>query len=319
MGKGTHRSSGRRRWSRGTRWSVLVLAVLLLPVPWMHVVDANPPGQAWRLDGRLIVDGERVDPPGRWSWLTVGRPPVLVEVVRARVRSGPEHARDLRAAPASSRPALNEPAAAAVGLLHAGLPIEMRVVVEALGPQHAGLPDRVLVERLNGVRLTDRAAWRRARARTPKDVVFSVRDGETYRAPGPLLPYERVHVVDIAPKEVDAAVVGQLGRIAPVRWFRSLALGRSHGMMVALMTYADTTGDDLAAGRHVAGTGGVSGEGTVTPISGLRAKARAARQAGADVLLYPGVQEDELVGFNPGAMELEPVLTLTEAIEALAR
>jgi Lon-like protease len=294
-----------------------VLAVVLLPVPWMHVVDVDPPGQAWRLDGRLIVDGERVEPSGRWSWLTVGRPPVLAEVVRDSIRGGPEHARDMRQAPASSRPALNEPAAAAVGLLHAGAPIEMRVVVEALGAQRADLPDRALVERLNGVRLTDRAAWRRARARSPRDVVFTTRDGETFVTPGPLLPYERVHVVDVAPSEVDAAVVGQLGRIAPVRWFRSLALGRSHGLMVALMTYADASGEDLAAGRHIAGTGGVNGEGTVTQISGLRSKARAAKRAGADVLVYPAVQHDELADFDPGSMELHPVLTLTEAIEGL--
>jgi hypothetical protein len=317
MRTGVHRRSGRRRWARSTRLWMLALAVVMLPVPWMHVVDTDPPGQAWRLDGRLLVDGERVDPPGRWSWLTVGRPPVLAEVARQWVRSGPTHARDMRAAPASSRPALNEPAAAAVGLLHAGSPIEMRVVVEALGAQRAELPDRVLIDRLNGVRLTDRAAWRRARARAPQTVVFTTRDGETFEAPGPRLPYERVHVVDVAPGEVDAAVVGRLGRAAPVRWFRSLALGRSHGLMVALTTYADASGEDLAAGRHIAGTGGVNGEGTVTRISGLRAKARAARRAGADVLVFPAVQRDELADFDAGGMELHPVLTLTEAIEAL--
>jgi hypothetical protein len=317
MRTSVHRRSGRRRWPRRARIWVLVLAVAFLPVPWMHVVDADPPGQAWRLDGRLLVDGETVDPPGRWSWLTVGRPPVLAEVARGWVTGGPQPARDLRTAPASSRPALNEPAAAAVGLLHAGAPVEMRVVVEAIGAQHAGLPDRVLLDRLNGVKLTDRRAWREARARAPRTVVFSTREGETFQAPGPRLPYDRVHVVDVAPSDVDAAVVGRLGRAAPVRWFRSLALGRSHGLMVALMTYADASGEDLAEGRHIAGTGGVNGEGTVTPISGLRAKARAARQAGADVLVFPAVQRDELDGFDPGGMRLFPVLTLSQAIELL--
>jgi hypothetical protein len=317
MARSMYRRSGRRRWSRQARLGVVVLAVLMLPVPWMHVVDADPPGQAWRLDGRLIVEGDRIDPPGRWSWLTVGRPPVLIEVARDHVRPGPEHARDMRSAPASTRPTLNEPAAAAVGLLHAGHPIEMRVVVEALGPQVKGLPDRALVDRLNGVQLTDRAAWRRARARGEERAIFSIRDDRTYRAPGPRLPYERVHVVDIAPSDVDAAVVGQLGRAAPVRWFRSLALGRSHGMMVALMTYADAAGEDLAAGRHIAGTGGINGEGTVTRITGLRSKARAAKRAGADVLVYPVVQHEELADFDPGDMELHPVLTLEEAVEGL--
>lgn len=317
MTRSVHRRSGRRRWSRGARICMLVIVVAMLPVPWMHVVDMDPPGQAWRLDGRLLVDGEQVDPPGEWSWLTVGRPPVLTEVLRDELRSGPEHARDLRSAPASTRPSLNEPAAAAVGLLEAGRPIEMRVVVEAIGAQTQGLPERALIDRLNGVELTDRAAWRRARARSEPRAIFTTRDGRTHRVSGPRLPYERVHVVDVAPDDVDAAVVGQLGRIAPVRWFRSLALGRSHGMMVALMTYADASGEDLADGRHVAGTGGISGEGTVTPISGLPAKARAAQRAGADVLVYPAVQHEELAGVDAKGMELVPVLTLGEAVEAL--
>ena len=33
-----------------------------------------------------LVEGERIDPPGRWSWLTVGRPPVLIEVARDHLR-----------------------------------------------------------------------------------------------------------------------------------------------------------------------------------------------------------------------------------------
>ena len=104
---------------RATKLLVLATAIDLVPVPWVHLVDDEPPGNAWRLDGRLVVEGEVVDPPGRWSWLTVGRPPMAAEVFADRlVDTG--HTRNMRAAADAQRPRVNEPAAAAVGLARAG-------------------------------------------------------------------------------------------------------------------------------------------------------------------------------------------------------
>jgi len=87
--------------------------------------------------------------------------------------------------------------------------------------------------------------------------------------------------------------------------------------MVALMTYADASGRDLAGGLTVAGTGGIRSDGSVSRIGGLRAKAEAAREVGADVLLFPAEQAAVLAGFDPGTMHLLPVSTLDEAIAAL--
>ena len=55
----------------------------------------------------------------------------------------------------------------------------------------------------------------------------------------------------------------------------------------------------------------------MTRIGGLVAKATAARNRGADVLLFPAVQAHELEDFRPGRMRLLPVASLDEAIQLL--
>jgi hypothetical protein len=238
--------SRRRRLPPHWRWSAVALALAgflaLWPVPWMKVQADDPPGTAWRLDGRLVIDGEIVDPPGRWYWLTAGRPPIIAEVFRSWLHLGPD-IEDLHDGKPSRRPAVVEPAAAAVGLRLAGRP--------------------------------------------PAD------------------------------GHVDAAIGGPFARTLPVTWYRNLSLGTSHGLMVALVSYASESGVDLAAGRSIAGTGGINEDGTVRPIGDLPAKARAARQIGADILLFPASQRGELAGFESESMQLVPVATLYEAVAAL--
>ena len=68
------------------RWSAPAVAALsvvaLCPVPWLKADLDHPPGSAWQLDGRLEINGTTVDPPGTWYWLTVGRPPIVAELVK---------------------------------------------------------------------------------------------------------------------------------------------------------------------------------------------------------------------------------------------
>ncbi|MFA9428661.1 S16 family serine protease [Egicoccus sp. AB-alg2] len=305
-----------RRRMRATKLLILAMLVLLAPVPWVHLVDEDPPGNAWRLDGRLVVEGQVVNPPGRWSWLTVGRPPMVAEVVADRlVDVG--HTRNMRTAAGAQRPRVNEPAAVAVGLSRAGIDVDFGLLVEGVGPTEGYLPEQMTITRMNGVDLVDRRAWQRAVAKAESPVIFQSDEGKTYAAPGPLLPFDEIHVVDLAPGDLDAAIGGQLASFAPIGWFRDLALGRSHGLMIALMTYAEVANHDLAHGRHVAGTGGIRGDGAVTRIGGLPAKATAARNRGADVLVFPAVQAHELEDFNPGRMRLLPVDSIDEAIKVL--
>ncbi|HEU4840655.1 MAG TPA: hypothetical protein VFT09_04405 [Ilumatobacteraceae bacterium] len=294
-----------------------VLTVGLCPVPWLQAELDEPPGSAWQLDGRLVIDGASVDPPGTWYWLTVGRPPIVAELVAAWVRRDDEAPTSLRGGRLAQQPVVNEPAAAAVGLRRAGWAIELGVVVEVSDPLDASLPARAVLAAVNGLPLTDRAAWERALGSLHPANTLVTAGGQTIEF-GEALPFGRVDVIDVPTGGLDAAVGGRLARTLPGSWFRHLSVGASHGLMVALVSYVYGSGQDLAAGRTIAGTGTIRGDGTVGRIKGLRAKATAAREIGADVLLFPARQVDELAGFDAGPMHLVPVDSLDEAIAALA-
>lgn len=312
----------RARATRARRFSVRALVVVLvlaiLPVPWLHVIDDNPPGWAWRLDGRLIVDGEIMDPSGRWSWLTVGRPPLLIEAARDQLIGSEDPARDMRVGPIGSRPTQSEPLAAAIGMQQAGADLELGVFVEVSDPLVEGIPEQAVLVEIDGRHLGSRADVDAALESAGDTIRLLTAEGDAFEVAGPDLPYGRTRIIDLAPQGLNAAIGGPLTRLAPVAWFRSLSLGSSHGMMVALLTYAEVTDEDLARGRHIAGTGGIRGGGTVERIGGLPAKARAADRARADVLFFPAQQADELAGFVSDRMVLVPIETLGDAITYLA-
>jgi hypothetical protein len=316
-----HRLPARRgrRWSR--RLLVVAAIAMLLPVPWQHKADSSL-GLAWRLDNRLIVNGERLDPPGRYSWLTVGRPALVGELLWGRIRPGAHAgrpvARDLRVGSVTSRPAHVEAVAAAVGLVRSGRDLTLGLEVRISGRlvDDPDLPSQARLTHVNGHRLTDRVAWQSALADTPADgrLTFRTAAGTAHVAPEGHLPYQRIEVIDLAPAGLTAAVGGHG---PPYSWVRSMAMGASHGLMVGVATYAAVAGEDLAAGRHIAGTGRLFGDGTVGTIGGLRAKAGAARRAGADVMLLPASQLHLLDDFDPGPMRLLPVSSIDDAIAQL--
>lgn len=304
------------------RWLLLALVVLLLPVPWRHVSDSAV-GLAWGMDNRLVLGADRLDPAGQWSWLTVGRPALVGELVWARARrlvddDSPAVARDIRTGSVTSRPANVESVAAAVGLQRAGVDVELTVHVSASGPLGGDptLPDRTTLTHVNGVELVDRAAWRDAleAARPDGRLTFRTAGGVEHVSPDGQLPFANVEVIDLAPAEVRAAVGGHG---PPYSWVRSMSMGSSHGLMVGLTTYAAVSGEDLAAGRHVAGTGRLFGDGTVGTIGGLAAKAGAARRHGADVLLVPASQVHLLDDVDTGDLRVLAVRTIDDAIEQL--
>ena len=317
--------SHRDRRARATRTRrisvralVIVLILAILPVPWLHVIDDNPPGWAWRLDGRLIVDGDVVDPSGRWSWLTVGRPPLLIEAARDQLVGSEEPARDMRVGPVGSHPAQSEPLAAAIGMREAGADLQLGVFVEVSQPLIDGIPEHAVLVEIDGRHLGSREDVDAALEASGETLRLVTAEGDAFEVSGPDLPYDHTRIIDLAPQGLNAAIGGPFTRLAPVAWFRSLSLGSSHGMMVALMTYAQVADEDLARGRHIAGTGGIRGDGTVARIGGLPAKATAAHRAKADVLFFPAEQADELAGFTSDRMVLVPIEGLADAITYLA-
>jgi hypothetical protein len=72
-----------------------LLVIALLPVPWLMARTPNPPGMAWRLDGRFQFNGEAIDPPGTWYALSAGRPPVVAEVVYSWIHPDVQPPRDM--------------------------------------------------------------------------------------------------------------------------------------------------------------------------------------------------------------------------------
>ena len=312
------------RWRdapRPLRWSVPTLAVLsvvaLCPVPWLKADLENPPGSAWQLDGRLEINGVRVDPPGTWYWLTVGRPPIVAEVIKGWLFDDSGEPMSMHHGPLTQRPAFSEPAAAAVGLRRAGWPVETTTVVEVSDPVTATLPEQAVLAALNGLALTTRDEWETAIHGLGAVNTITTTSGDSFAFDGPTIPFGRVDVIEVPRDGLRAVVGGRLARTLPGSWYRDLALGASHGLMVALVSYVHGSGDDLAAGRAIAGTGKIRSDGSLVTISGLVAKATAARNVGADVMLFPAGQAEQLADFDAGSMQLIPVASLDEAIAAL--
>jgi PDZ domain-containing secreted protein len=313
------------RWRaapRPLRWTAPAVAALaliaLLPVPWLQADLDHPPGSAWRLDGRLAINGETIDPPGSWYWLTVGRPPIVAELVSGWLFDDGAEPTNMLGGRLAQRPAISEPAAAAVGLRRAGWPVELSMVVEVSEPFDNLLPQRAVVAALNGLAPTTRDEWDAAVGALGDLNTITTAAGDSYSFQGRTIPFRRVDVVEV-PRGggVDAVVGGRLARTLPGTWFRDLAVGASHGLMVALVSYVYGADEDLAAGRAIAGTGTIRSDGTIGAIRGLLAKATAARDIGADVLLFPAAQAHELAAFDAGPMRLLPVASLDEAIEGL--
>lgn len=116
-------------------------------------------------------------------------------------------------------------------------------------------------------------------------------------------------VVDTIPDEVDLPFDAELGETS--------IGGPSAGMMIALTTVDLLLEDDLAAGRLVAGTGTIDGEGRVGTVGGVAEKVSAARTAGADLLLVPAEQLEIAVAASDGELRIVGVSTLSEAVAAL--
>jgi hypothetical protein len=302
-----------RRPMRATRWLLLVVVVSLLPVPWLQ--GGLRHGASREL--ALSIDGEAVDAP-RMRYLTVlGYYPVLQAVADQLVRDPGRAPADLLSLdpPDWLRPRVNEPVAAALGMRAAGVevPVWLRMVGETPDGRAA------TVDRFNGRPVRTAADLRGARELTPEGGSwFSTTDGEVF----PGAPSETLRRVQLRwSTRTDAYTTGGVpfGHVAALREpVRDLPVGASHTLMVALAAYAHTSGNALAPGWTLAGTGALDPlTGAVTRVGGLRLKARAAHLDGATLLLYPAPQRGELEGLRTPGMRRIGIRSLGEAIATL--
>ncbi|WP_374208680.1 YlbL family protein [Pseudarthrobacter cellobiosi] len=93
--------------------------------------------------------------------------------------------------------------------------------------------------------------------------------------------------------------------------------GPSAGLMFSLGIIDTVTPGDLTGGKHVAGTGTITPDGTVGPIGGIRQKMLGARAGGATVFLAPAENCDEVVGHVPEGLQVLKVENIAEARHAV--
>ncbi|WP_442854235.1 YlbL family protein [Arthrobacter sp. Soil762] len=93
--------------------------------------------------------------------------------------------------------------------------------------------------------------------------------------------------------------------------------GPSAGLMFSLGIIDTVTPGDLTGGKHVAGTGTITPDGTVGPIGGIRQKMLGARAGGATIFLAPAENCDEVVGHVPEGLQVLKVENIAEARHAV--
>ena len=92
--------------------------------------------------------------------------------------------------------------------------------------------------------------------------------------------------------------------------------GPSAGLAFAL-GITDQLGDELTCGRRITVTGELDLEGNVGPIGGVKQKAIGADQSGADIFVVPEGNAAEAREHAPEELEVIPVSTYAEAVDAL--
>lgn len=95
--------------------------------------------------------------------------------------------------------------------------------------------------------------------------------------------------------------------------------GPSAGLMLSLGMVDKLTPGDLLAGRKIAGTGTIDGDGAVGPIGGIDKKMIAAQDAGAELFIAPFDNCAEVVATQPEGLDVVPVRTLEETVDVLTQ
>lgn len=94
--------------------------------------------------------------------------------------------------------------------------------------------------------------------------------------------------------------------------------GPSAGLMIALGAYSAASGDVIADGRIVAGSGTMDLTGKVGRVDGIVAKVRGAVLADAEIFLVPESLAEQARAVAPQDLEVIGVTTLQEGIDALS-
>ncbi len=334
----TSETTPRRRVLRwvafGVSLAIVVAAGFLVPMPLVQ----TSLGGATTINPLLAVDGETTPLTGEFDLLTVrvGQPS-LFETIRAAldadrrlearnavIPASIDRRRYFELQDAEFRRSFD--VAAAVALQAAGLPVQITTRAEVVNVLPGSPAD-------GNLELGDRFRTVLGQpVTTHEDVVALTRDATD----GQALVMQVERNGDLVDVEVVAGAVPGLDRPGMGITLQTLETdivlprevelvdqrgigGPSAGMMVALTIYDLVADEDLAAGRRIAGTGTLDGDGTVGRIGSVREKTLTAMAAGAEVLLVPASQAAEAMSAAAGRLEVIGVTSLLDAIEALRR
>lgn len=324
---------------RGLRWALhlastaaVIAAFLVIPMP----VASFAPGDATPLDELLAIDGEVRPLNGDLRLLSVFvAQPSMFGTIRGVVDDDIDllpreevFPSNLRRVDFQEQQRANFRTsfriAAAIGLAGAGLDVTIQTVARVADVVEDGPADGIL---RTGDLITTLAGEPVTSSTQLVDIARSIPDGDTVRIEltrsdmplvrevtvGPLPNTEQIGI-GIAVETIEQELVLPLD--VELVDQRSIG-GPSAGLMIALTVYDLVADEDLTAGRQIAGTGTVDGDGRVGTIGGIREKTIAAIEDGATILLVPAEQVAEARAAAAARLEVIGVTTFDEALAAL--
>jgi PDZ domain-containing protein len=213
----------------------------------------------------------------------------------------------------------SQDAATTAALRQLGIPSTTTVVVASVtsgAPADGKLKPADVLTTIDGAKVTDALSVSTLiRRRTPGDPVTIgyLRDGKaaavtlttTKSSDSPVRP-----IVGIVPGESSTFPIKVDIRLKDIG-------GPSAGLMFALGIIEKLGPDSITGGRHIAGTGEITADGTVGPIGGIVEKMIGAKDKGATVFLSPAQNCAEAKGATPDGVTLIKVSTLKDALAAL--
>jgi len=212
--------------------------------------------------------------------------------------------------------------AAALGYLK--MPISTKIVVSAVwadSPADGKLEARDEISTIDGMKITGADQVRTLVQAKPIGTDFAItvlRDESAGAKNLDVIVTSAPNPADQSKPYIGISVGEYYSANFPIAFTLDSVGGPSAGLMFTLGLIDKLSPSNLAAGKHIAGTGTIDPAGKVGPIGGIRQKLAGAQKAGAELFLMPKVHCAEAVGHIPDGLTVTPVETVSDAVNALS-
>lgn len=213
--------------------------------------------------------------------------------------------------------------ATAAALRYLNMPVSTKIVVSAVwadSPADPALKARDEILTIDGTPITAADQVRSLVQAKPIGSEFAMtvlRDTESGAKTVDLTLTSEANPTDESKPYIGISVGEYYSADFPIAFTLDTVGGPSAGLMFTLGLIDKLSPEDLAAGKHIAGTGTIDPEGKVGPIGGIRQKLAGARGAGAELFLMPKAHCAEAAGHVPDGLTVTPVESVTDAVDAL--